>query len=163
MNNKYIENKQKTLRGWCARLGSSVGRLRPFSLLRPPSPLGSPAPSYPRSRWSRRPRRTCRAGGRPCPVQGRPALGRPGSGGSGGRQTPLRRAGTWGGREGGDRGQAAGTGQGRHEGRATRCLPVFEPHHGDFRSGALTRKAGSAGGQWEFTSAVFNHSERDVG
>ena len=78
-------------------LGSLVPLLSPSSGHRPlhiPPVPGSPAPSHPRSRWSRRPRRKSRARGRSCPVPGRPALGPPDSGGSGGRQTPLHRAGT---------------------------------------------------------------------
>ena len=106
--------------GQYTRLGSSRGRSCPFFLppvaTAPSKPCrrpGSQAPSHPRSRWNRRQHRKSRARGRSCPVPGCPALGPPESGGSGGRQTPLRRAGTCGGQEGSEHGaRPTGTGQG---------------------------------------------------
>ena len=105
--------------GQYTRLGSSRGPSCPIlppvatAPSKPRRPPGSQAPSHPRSRWNRRQHRKSRARGRSCPVPGCPALGPPESGGSGGRQTPLRRAGTCGGREGSEHGaRPAGTGQG---------------------------------------------------
>ena len=95
---------------------------------KPRRPPGSQAPSHPRSRWNRRQPRKSRARGRSCPAPGCPALGPPESGGSGGRQTPLRRASTCGGREGGEPGAGP---RGPGEGPLARdCSPVLEPHHG---------------------------------